>query len=628
MLLERRPVTHPGVAASNRWRGPRCGSQGSRQSPILRDVDPPNRVEARRYGTGDDLTSNNSEAPWWQGTSIYQVYPRSFADSNGDGIGDIEGIISRLDYLARLGVETVWVSPFFAGPGRDFGYDITDYLSVASEYGTNEDARRLIEETHRQGMKIMFDLVLNHTSDEHPWFRESRSSRHNPKADWYIWADGRGRRGWRGRRPPNNWRSAMEVKSAWQWCEERSQWYLATFLPFQPDLNWRNPEVREAMFGAVRHWLDEGVDGFRLDIFGQIMKDVRLRSNPVRPNLSTGFPRWWSRRFTENTPDNLQLARDLRAVCAEYGDPDRILLGEVFGPPEVLREYLGGGGLNGGGSGGDGLNLVFLFEFLQYRYDAEWFRQIIARFEQAFPAPMQPTYVLENHDRTRSIERVGGDVAKARVLAVLLLTLRGVPTVYYGQELGMGNTPIPLRQAQDPVARTFFRWVPDFVARRLPETINRDEMRTPMQWTPGPNAGFCSAGVRPWLPVDKRYREVNVETEDGQPDSLLNLYRSLFRLRRDHEVLRTGRLRLLPNLPPDVVGFTREMADGTGRLVRATVLANLGKVDRAIPGVGGEVAVQAGVGRIADAGMELGPNSAAVLWSDDGEKGSGDGSNW
>lgn len=556
-----------------------------------------------------------SEAPWWHGTSIYQVYPRSFADSNGDGIGDLPGVIDRLDHLADLGVETVWVSPFFAGPQRDFGYDITDYLSVAPEYGTADDARRLIEETHRRNMKIMFDLVLNHTSDEHPWFRESRQSRHNPKADWYIWADGRGRR---GRRPPNNWRSAMEVKSAWQWCPERGQWFLATFLPFQPDLNWRNPEVREAMFGAVRYWLDQGVDGFRLDIFGQIMKDASLRNNPIKPNLSTGFPRLWRRKFTENTADNVQLAKDLRAVCAEYGDPDRILLGEVFGPPEVLREYLGAGD-------GDGLNLVFLFEFLQYRYDADWFQQIIARFERAFPAPMQPTYVLENHDRTRSIERVNGDVAKARVLAVLLLTLRGVPTVYYGQEIGMGNTPIPMRKALDPVARTFFRWVPDAVARRLPETINRDEMRTPMQWTPGPNAGFCPAGVQPWLPLNPAFPRVNVEAESDDPESLLTLYRRLFRLRGANEVLRTGRLRLLPGMPPDVVGFVREPAatdagDGDRGAIReavsrATVLANLGESTRAVPGVGGEVVALAGTGRLANRRMELGPNSAVVLLS-------------
>lgn len=209
-------------------------------------------------------------SPWWQTTSIYQVYPRSYQDSDADGIGDLPGIIDRLDYIRDLGVETVWVSPFFASPQMDFGYDVTDYEDVAPEYGTLEDAQRLIDEAHARGLRVMFDLVLNHTSDQHPWFQRSRSSRTNPKADWYIWADGRSEH---GRRPPNNWKSAMEFTSAWQYSPIRKQWYLCTFLPFQPDLNWRNPQVKAAMFDSVRFWLDKGVDGFRLDIFGSIMKN-------------------------------------------------------------------------------------------------------------------------------------------------------------------------------------------------------------------------------------------------------------------------------------------------------------------------------------------------------------------
>lgn len=533
---------------------------------------------------------------WWQGTSIYQVYPRSFADSNADGIGDIDGIIERLAYLADLGVETVWVSPFFASPQRDFGYDITDYLSVAPEYGDLADAQLLIDETHRRGLKIMFDLVLNHTSDQHPWFLWSKASRANPRSDWYIWADGRGKH---GRRPPNNWRSALEVKSAWRWCPERQQWYLATFLPFQPDLNWRNEQVRDAMFGTVRFWLERGVDGFRLDMFGQIMKDPQLRDNPIAPNTDTGFPRLWRRVRNENTPDNIQLAKDLRAVCREFSDPERILLGEVFGPAEISRQYLGDG---------DGLDLVFLFEFLQYEYDAEWFRGIIARFEEAFPAPMQPTYVLENHDRTRSIDRVGGDVAKAKVMAVLQLTLRGVPTVYNGQELGMANTPIPMRDALDPVVKTFVRWVPDAVARRLPERINRDEMRTPMQWSSGPNAGFCPPGIRPWLPVNPDHAWVNVATQEDEPDSMLSLYRRLFELRREHEVLRTGSLRLLDGLPDGVVGYVREEENAS-----AIVLANLGTVEQRLPGRFGAAAASCGAVELSPDAVRLKPDSATVL---------------
>ncbi|MGV1037606.1 MAG: alpha-amylase family glycosyl hydrolase [Candidatus Nanopelagicales bacterium] len=512
---------------------------------------------------------------WWHGTNIYQVYPRSFADSNGDGVGDLAGIEGKLDYIADLGVKTLWVSPFFASPQRDFGYDVADYLGVAPEYGDLDDALRLIEAAHVRGLKVMFDLVLNHTSDQHPWFLQSRATRTNPKSDWYIWADGRGRR---GRRRPNNWRSAMEITSAWQWCPERKQWFMATFLPFQPDLNWRNPEVKAAMLDTVRFWLDHGVDGFRLDIFGQIMKDPQLGNNPISFSTATGFPRLWRRDNTENTTDNIELAKDLRAVCAEYGDPDRILLGEVFGPPEVLRSYLGVDvaatkGLSDVPANDDqrGLNLVFLFDFLAYKYDAAWFADIIARFEESFPAPMQPTYVLENHDRTRTRTRVGGDLAKARVLAILLLTLRGVPTLYMGQELGMPNTPMSMRDALDPVASSIFKWLPDLVASRLPETLNRDEMRTPMQWDDSANAGFSPEDVQTWLPVGPTYRSTNVAIEQADPDSIWHLYRTLLHLRADHETLRTGDLTLLRNLPHNVLGYRRDL-NGEQLLM----LANLG----------------------------------------------------
>jgi glycosidase len=528
--------------------------------------------------------------PWWQTTSIYQVYPRSYQDSNADGIGDLPGIISRLDYLQDLGVGTVWVSPFFASPQQDFGYDITDYEAVAQEYGTLEDAQRLIDEVHGRGMKVMFDLVLNHTSDQHPWFIRSRSSRTNPKADWYIWADGRGKD---GKKPPNNWKSAMEFTSAWQYCPTRKQWYMATFLPFQPDLNWRNPEVRQAMFDTVRFWLDKGVDGFRLDIFGQIMKDPGLANNPVRPRVYNGFPRLTDRIHTENTPANVQLAQELRAVCNEYPE-DRALLGEVFGPPDVLKSYLGEG---------DGLNLVFLFEFLTFHYDAAWFRETIEGFERHFPAPMVPTYVLENHDRSRLLDRVGGDVAKAKVLAVILLTLRGVPTVYQGQEIGMTNTRLPFKDALDPIAASVYKHLPQFVVDRMSERLNRDEVRTPMQWDASANAGFCPDGIQPWLPLNPDYVTVNVAHQQTAQDSLLLLYRDLLRLRRDSESLQTGPLAMLEALPEDVLGYRR--AD-------LIVLANMGTQPVTVRYAGtslaetGEVAV--GTGRVS-----LFPDSAVIL---------------
>jgi glycosidase len=504
----------------------------------------------------------SARPPWWASTSIYQVYPRSFADSNGDGIGDLPGVVSRLDHLVDLGVETLWLSPFFRSPQRDFGYDITDYRDVAPEYGTLDDAQRLIDEAHRRGLAVVFDLVLNHTSDEHPWFVESRSSRANPRADWYVWSDGR--RDWRGRPvPPNNWRSELQLPRAWQWSTEREQWYLASFLSFQPDLNWRNPEVRAEMFDMVRMWLGRGVDGFRLDIFGSCMQDAALRDNDPWPTVYAGMPRLQTPNRTLNTDDCFALAGDLRAVCDEFR-PDRALLGEVFGPSSVLRRYV---------SDGDraGLHLVFLFDFLAARYAAPVYRALIARFERDFPPPLAPTYVLENHDRARSLSRLGGDQRKARVLAALLCTLRGVPVIYQGQEIGLENRYIPLANAKDPVAGVVARHLPEWLNRRLPERLNRDEVRSPMQWTDAPNAGFCPAEVAPWLPVHDRWRERNVEVQARDPDSLLTWYRTLLALRSEREALREGRLDLAPDAAPDVVCFDR-----VSPRERLTVAANLG----------------------------------------------------
>lgn len=500
--------------------------------------------------------------PWWASTSIYQVYPRSFADSDGDGVGDLQGVLGRLDHLLDLGVETLWLSPFFRSPQRDFGYDVTDYLDVAPEYGTRDDALRLIDEAHRRGLRVVFDLVLNHTSDEHPWFLESRSSRTNEKAEWYVWATGS--RDARGRPlPPNNWRSELQISRAWQWSPEREQWYLASFLPFQPDLNWRNPEVRSAMFAMIRSWLRAGVDGFRLDIFGSCMQDAALRDNAPWPNWLSGMPRLQTPNRTLNTDDAFAFAGDLRAVCDEFGD-DRVLLGEVFGPPTVLRRYVSD-------RGRPGLHLVFLFDFLAARYSARTYRTLIERFEREFPPPMVPTYVLENHDRTRSLSRCGGDLRKARVLATLLCTLRGVPVIYQGQEIGMENRYIPLAEAKDPVPSVVAKRLPEWVNRLLPERLNRDEVRSPMQWTAATNAGFCEPDVVPWLPVHSNRTTRNVEDQASDPGSLLTWYRTLLGLRRTREALRDGRLELLPGSPRDVVCFER-----VGDAERLVVVANFG----------------------------------------------------
>ncbi len=539
---------------------------------------------------------------WWHATTIYQIYPRSYFDSNGDGIGDLAGITQKLDYIRDLGFETVWVSPFFSSPQVDFGYDITDYLSVAPEYGDQAAVERLVEEAHRRGLKIMFDLVMNHTSDQHPWFIESRSSRHNPKADWYIWADGK------GRHKPNNWRAANLITSGWNYDEQRQQYYLASFLPCQPDLNYNHPEVKETMLDVARFWLRKGVDGFRLDMFGSIGKDKQLRSNPInpRPRFFPGapIPEIFVQKYNINTPESVAFAKELRGVCNEFDQPERILLGEVFGTADVLRRYLGED---------DGLQLVFLFDFLRYSYDGDFFRRKILAYEQEFAAPLQPTYVLSNHDRTRSLTRVGGDVRKAKVLATLLLTLRGIPTVYMGEEIGMTNTPVALHDSQDVMAKTF-AFLPEtafqVLQRILKETINRDEVRTPMQWDASRNAGFCPEDVRPWLPVNDNRSERNVAAQQDDPNSLLSLHRRLLHLRRQEPALHAGSLELLPSTPHQVLAYTRS-AEGRCFAVYLNLSEQLQCLDQA---TGQAIAVATDERNHVHGGkLYLHPHSAVVL---------------
>jgi len=488
-----------------------------------------------------------TSSSWWQRTTIYQIYPRSFLDSNGDGIGDLNGITARLDYLRDLGVETIWVSPFYPSPLADHGYDISDYCGVAPEYGTMADLERLLDETHRRGMKLLMDMVLNHTSDQHPWFVESRSSRDNPKADWYIWRDGK------GDKPPNNW-IALPGGRGWHYSRERRQWYMASFLPFQPDLNWRNPEVKQAMWDVVRFWLGKGVDGFRLDIFSSIMKDARFADNPFSPGLHAGgIPGLYKPSMQLNHPDTFALARELRQVVREFGEPERILLGEVFGSKEEHRQLLGG-------ATNDGLNLVFIFDFHFLRRPqrtARFFRSVVRSFERHFPPPFQPTYVFGNHDQRRLMSKLENDAGLARVLAVFQMTVRGVPTVYMGEEIGMTDLFVPKERAQDPVSK-LYDWVPDWVRGWLPVNLNRDQNRTPMQWEDGENAGFCPPGTTPWLPVNEASaRTANVVAQQEDPRSLLNLYRSLLGLRREHAELHSGTLTLVEGLPESVLGYFR-----------------------------------------------------------------------
>ncbi len=524
--------------------------------------------------------------PWYHTTTIYQIYPRSFYDSNGDGIGDLPGILQKLDYLHELGFETLWLSPFFASPQKDFGYDISDYLSIAPEYGTLDDAFCLIEETHRRGMRIVFDMVMNHTSDQHPWFLESRTSRHNPKADWYLWRD-----------QPNNWHS-LTGGSGWRYAPERDQYYWASFLPFQPDLNYRNPDVKRAMLEIVRFWLSRGVDGFRLDIFNVIYKDAEFRNNPLKfqliPSVDNPSGFFQEARYNLNLPESFLLAKELRQVCDEFGP--KLTLGEVSGKREIIRKYLGE-------TENDGLTLVFDFAMLNFRFQADYFRRLIADLEAAYPAPFMPVYVFSNHDRRRSMTRLKGDARKARLLVTLQLTVRGVPCMYYGEEIGMTDLPLPFHSALDPLPHKY-RFVPRFVFDLLGLTINRDDVRTPMQWDASPNAGFSSA-PHTWLPVHPNYRTVNVAAQQADPGSLLNTVRAILALRRAHASLREGTLQLLDGLPAQVLGYTRQVSEE-----RLAILLNFGEQTCAFPFSTGQVLfrltpednLEAGAARLAGLG--------------------------
>jgi oligo-1,6-glucosidase/alpha-glucosidase len=491
----------------------------------------------------------NSQRPWWHKTTIYQVYPRSYVDSNGDGIGDLQGILSRLDYIKDLGFETIWISPFFSSPQGDFGYDVSDYTSIAPEYGSLAETEELISEVHARGMRILFDLVLNHTSIQHPWFQESRSNRDNPKKDWYIWRDGR------GNRPPNNW-MAIPGGSGWHYEAARDQYYYTSFLPFQPDLNWRNLEVKNAMFDVVRFWLEKGVDGFRLDIFHAIYKDSSFRDNPLSIHFipvddQKGFFQEWT--YTINQPEVFELSVELRSILDEYS-PDRMLVGEVFGSDENVRKFLG--------NRQDGLHLIFLWELLNLKARAGYLRGVIRHYERHYPDPYLPVYVFGNHDCKRVISHVTGDSRIARLLAVFQLTVRGVPVTYYGEEIGMADADLPRRSSLDPIGQKY-RYIPNILTNALGLYINRDGCRTPMQWDDSQNSGFCGEGVTPWLPVNPDYWCKNVQTQRSDDESILNTYRRLLRLRGMMEVLQTGAIQILedPEIDPDLLVYQRGCDD-------------------------------------------------------------------
>ncbi len=469
---------------------------------------------------------------WQHRTNVYQLCPRSFYDSNVDGIGDIPGITEKLDYLADLGIETIWLTPFFSSPFRDFGYDISDYRSVAPEYGTIKDFDILISKADKLGLRIVIDLVLNHTSDQHPWFKKSVENDPIFK-DFYIWHPGK-----RGKRP-NNWLS-MVGQSGWHWSRERQEFYFAQFLPFQPDLNWRNPAVKNRMWEIVRFWLQRGVKGFRLDIINAISKDQHFRDNPR--DISHIFPSdknpnlpFTSSLYTRDLPESLEIIKELRQLVSEYGEI--MLVGEVSSSPEKGKLYLG--------NGRDMLDLVFQFEPVSAPMRAGRMANIFGNINNLLPEPFMPTTVFGNHDRFRRISRYHGDLDMAKLNAFLQFTSRGVPFIYYGEEIGMEQAH--LRKGSDPLlkkAKLLPRILVDYIRRRHHESLNRDECRTPFQWDSSSNAGFTDAKTS-WLPITKSSIKRNVHTQTLEQDSLLNLYRKLLKHRKQNPSLRDGSFKIL-----------------------------------------------------------------------------------
>jgi alpha-glucosidase len=516
-------------------------------------------MDAAAIGMPAPGTSGKHEAcrdaamhEWWKRGIVYQVYPLSFQDSNGDGRGDLEGLRRRLDYLAWLGVDAVWISPIYPSPMKDCGYDVADYCGIAPEFGTLADFDALLAEAHRRGMKIILDFVPNHTSERHPWFAESRASRDSAKRDWYIWRDPAADGG-----PPNNWLSNFGG-SAWSLDEPSGQYYYHAFLKEQPDLNWRNPAVRAAMYEVLRHWFDRGVDGFRIDVLWHLMKDEKLRDNPPNPGYRPGDPS--IRRLLEvhsaDQPEIFEVLAEMRRVADAY--PGRVLIGEIYLPLERLVAYYG--------APGTGVHLPLNFQLILAPWNAGEIVGIIAEYERLVPAGEWPNWVIGNHDQPRIATRVGA--AQARVAAMLLLTLRGTPTLYYGDELGMEDVPIAPERARDSWTKS-----------EPGVGSGRDPQRTPMQWNASPHAGFTLG--EPWLPLSPRYAHANVEVESRDPGSMLTLYRRLIALRRAREVLVTGAKRLV-DAPENVIAYER-----AGGAQRVLVALNLG-------GEAGEVALGEG----------------------------------
>jgi alpha-glucosidase len=514
-----------------------------------------------------------ADPTWWKHAVVYELYPRSFQDSNGDGVGDLNGVTQRLDYLQHLGVDAIWIAPMYPSPQVDFGYDISNYEGIDPQYGTLADFDRLLAAAKARNIRIVLDMVLNHTSDKHPWFAESASSRKNPKADWYIWNDGKpdptnghavnahqGANGWVV--PPNNWSSLFQG-SAWEWVPTRGQFYYHFFYKQQPDLNWRNPAVEKAMFDSMRFWLDRGVAGFRLDAITTLFEDPTLHDEPLTGKLdASGFPES-NHTLTSGLPQVHDVMRRLRTMIDSYPN-NRVLIGEIYVPStaELLQWYgtrskpelqlpmdtLVGFHTEGGGDTSS----------KNVSLDLPHFRKTLTEMETDLGGS-QPLLVFDNHDNTRSWDRFGDGVHNAeiaRIVATLLFTSRATSLMYYGQEIGMvTHTPARVEDVRDPIGIT--GW---------PKEKGRDGERTPMQWTPGPQAGF-STNPQTWLPVPGDHATINVSTESADPSSLLNWYRTLIAIRNGNPVMRDGGIVMLDTTNPGVLSYVRTAQAGGHPLV-------------------------------------------------------------
>ena len=497
---------------------------------------------------------------WWQRGVVYQIYPRSFKDTTGNGVGNLHGIIEKLDYLndgtpASLGVDAIWLSPIYPSPMADFGYDVSDYCDVDPLFGDLATFDRLVAEAHWRGIKVIIDYVPNHTSDRHPWFIDSRASRDNPRRDWYIWRDARP-----DGSPPNNWGSFFGGP-AWTFDPVTGQYYMHQFVKEQPELNWRNPAVRAAMMDVLRFWLEWGVDGFRMDVVGLLIKDAALRDNPPNPDAPPNLPPndLFNRQlhvYNQDQDEVHEITRAFRCLLDEYGE--RCGIGELwFELPRWVKYY---------GERGDGLHLPFNFRLMWQPWQAQAMRRSVDELEAILPGFAWPNYVLGSHDFGRLATRFGGQ-PQARLAGMMLLTLRGTPTLYYGDELGLENGVIPPDKIQDPQGRN------------LGAERTRDVARTPMQWDAGPNAGF--SGVEPWLPVSADYTTRNVAAQSADPTSILNLYRRLLWYRRGSPALVGGSYRPLDPGCDDCFVYLRE-AGSERRLVALNFAARECRVS--VPG--------------------------------------------